>query len=64
MALESREGTRASRRVEEGHPVYQCESNVEKSIEILGTKNVFIRTLDVINQFVLIYEESLNGLMG
>ena len=46
------------------HPVYQCESSVEKSIEILDTKNVFIRTLDVINQFVLIYEESLNGLMG
>lgn len=35
-----------------------------KSREILCTKKYFIRTFDAINQFVLIYEESLNGLMG
>lgn len=30
----------------------------------LPLKNIFIRTFDAINQFVLIYEQSLNGLMG
>ena len=44
--------------------VDQRDSSVRKNMETLRTEKHLITPFDAINQFVLIYEESLNGLMG